>query len=87
MTRADDTILEFLLNSPNDPLIATPRVIEANIEYKIATVRTRIRELYQAGLVDYVNEEQALYTITDKGRAYLSGELDAADLERSDDEG
>ena len=85
MTRADDAILEFLLNKGNRPIVATPAVIEANIDYKISHVRTRLRELESADLVEYYSEERGLYQITDRGRAYLEGELDAADLEASDE--
>ena len=81
MTRADDAILEFLLNEGNKPLIANPSTVEANIDYKISHVRRRLRALQQAGLVEYFDEGRGLYQITDRGRAYLAGELDAKDLE------
>ena len=80
MTRADDAILEFLLNDPNERLNATPAFVELNIEYGISTCRTRIRKLHDAGLVEYHDEERAAYKITDKGEQYLSGQLDAEDL-------
>lgn len=81
MTRADDAILEFLLNKGNRPIVATPAVIEANIDYKISHVRNRLRELESAELVEYHDEDRGLYQITEKGRGYLNGELDAEDLE------
>ncbi|ELZ12112.1 phage PhiH1 repressor protein [Natrinema thermotolerans DSM 11552] len=81
MTRADDAILEFLLNEGNRPLIASPAVIEANIDYRISHVRTRLRELDSAGLVEYYDEDRGLYQITNRGKAYLEGELAAEDLE------
>lgn len=80
MTRADDAILEFLLNEGNKPIISTPAVIEANIDYQISHVRTRLRELENADLVEYYDEDRGLYQITDRGRAYLAGELEKADL-------
>jgi len=81
MTRADDTILEFLLNEGNRPIRATPAVIQANIEYQISHVRNRIRKLHDAGLVEYYNEDSGIYQITDLGSAYLAGELNAGELE------
>lgn len=81
MTRADDTILEFLLNDGNKPLNASPTFVEANIDYKISHIRNRMRKLHEAGLVDYYDEDRGLYRITDLGRDYLSGELNADDLE------
>jgi len=81
MTRADDAILEFLLNEGNKPIVANPGVIEANLAYQISHVRSRLRELDEAGLVEYFDEDRALYQITDRGRAYLAGELDANDLD------
>jgi predicted transcriptional regulator len=81
MTRADDAILEFLLNEGNKPINATPAVVQANVNYQISHVRNRLRELHSAGLVDYYDENRGIYQITDKGRAYLAGDLDADDLE------
>ena len=81
MTRADDAILEFLLNSGNNPLIANPAVIEMNIGFGSSTVRSRIRLLYDADLVEYFDADRGAYQISEKGRAYLSGEIDIEDLE------
>ncbi|QCW03410.1 ArsR family transcriptional regulator [Natrinema pallidum] len=80
MTRADDAILEFLLNEGNRPLIANPSTVEANIDYKISHVRRRLRALQDGGLVEYYDEDRGLYRISERGRAYLEGELDAAEL-------
>ena len=81
MTRADDTILEFLLNDGNESLNASPTFVEANVDYKISHIRNRMRKLYEAGLIEYYDEDRGLYRITDLGRDYLSGDLDASDLE------
>lgn len=80
MTRADDAILEFLLNEGNRSIIANPSTVEANLDYKISHVRRRLRALEQSGLVEYYDKDRGLYQITDRGRAYLQGELDADDL-------
>ena len=84
MTRADDAILEFLLNEGNRQIRASPAVIEANIDYKISHIRNRIRQLHKAGLVEYHDESRGIYELTAKGRAYLAGDLDADDLELHD---
>ena len=81
MTRADDTILEFLLNAGNEDLIATPAVVEMNIEFGISTVRGRLRNLHEAGLVEYYDKSRGAYQISEKGKQYLEGELDASELE------
>lgn len=80
MTRADDAILEFLLNEGNQSIVANPTTVEANIDYKISHVRGRLRALQEGGLVEYYDEDRGLYQITDRGRAYLNGDLDAEDL-------
>jgi predicted transcriptional regulator len=84
MTRSDDAILEFLLNAPARPLRATPRVISANIDFSIRTTRRRVGKLRDAGLIRYYNEKSALYEITEKGEAYLAGELSKDDLDLSE---
>jgi predicted transcriptional regulator len=81
MTRADDAILEFLLNESNRPINANPAVVQANIDYQISHVRNRLRELHSAGLVEYYDKNRGIYRITKKGRAYLTGDLDAEELE------
>ncbi|WP_080505815.1 hypothetical protein [Halomicrobium katesii] len=80
MTAADDRILEFLLNEGNEPIVSTPAVVEMNLDYQITHIRTRLRELHKAGLVEYYDEDRGAYQITDRGRAYLAGELEADDL-------
>jgi len=81
MTAADDRILEFLLNEGNKPLVATPAVIEMNVDYQRTHVNNRLGKLLDAGLVEYYDENRGAYQITDFGRAYLAGELDAEELE------
>lgn len=74
MTRADDAILEFLLNEGNRPLIANPSTVEANIDYKISHVRRRLRALQDGGLVEYSDKDRGLYRISEQGQAYLEGQ-------------
>lgn len=81
MTRADDTILEFLRNQGNREIVANPAVIAANIDYTGSTVRKRVRVLEEEGLIEYHNQVKSLYGITEIGREYLDGQIDADVLE------
>ncbi|NEU59194.1 winged helix-turn-helix domain-containing protein [Halorussus sp. MSC15.2] len=82
MTNADDYILEFLLNEGNKEIVATPSVIAENIDFNSGYVRQRISKLLDAGLIEYHSEPQGMYQITQKGRDYLAGDLDAEELEK-----
>ena len=76
MNQTDDRILELLAESD---LILTPAVIGKNLEYTRNWVSRRIGKLEDASLVEPV--DSGYYRITDRGRAYLSGEIDADELE------
>lgn len=80
MTHVDLDVLEFLLNRPNRELVATPRIIAANIAWKSQTVRDHIIVLRDEGLVEYYDEDDGIYQLSDRGRKYLTGELTAEDL-------
>jgi len=82
MTNADDRILEFLQNDPNREIVATPRVIAENIDFNRGYVTQRLSELLEQGLVEYRDKDSGIYAITERGRAYLDGELNADELER-----
>ena len=84
MTNADDHILEFLLNEGNREIVATPRVIAENIDFNPGYIRQRMSQLLDEGLVEYYDEDAGFYQITDRGRAYLDGNLNADDLERNE---
>ena len=76
MTQADDRILETLDDSG---LLLSPRILAVNNDYTRQHVSRRLSRLVDAGLVERVDE--GLYKVTDQGRAYLAGDLDAEDLE------
>ena len=78
MNQTDDRILELLDESG---LILSPAVIAVNLEYNRSWISRRISKLVDFELVEAVNE--GYYRITDRGRDYLSGDLDADDLEDS----
>lgn len=84
MTNADDRILEFLQNDPNPSIVATPRVIAENIDFNRGYVTQRLSTLREHDLVEYYDKDSGIYQITDLGRTYLKGEIDAETLETTD---
>ena len=79
MTKSDDAILE-LLDESN--LTIPPMAIAFNIEnVSRPTVDRRLPKLEKAGLVKRYDDPRGYTKITDRGRAYLSGEIEAGDLE------
>lgn len=83
MTKSDDAILE-LLDESN--LTIPPMAIAFNIEnVSRPTVDRRLPKLEEAGLVKRYDEPRGYTEITHKGRAYLEGDLNADDLEYTDE--
>lgn len=78
MKPADDIILELLEEEGQ----YTPIVIAEETGYSQKHVNRRCRDLQDHGLLR--NIRRGLYQITDDGRAYLAGELDANELEESE---
>lgn len=76
MTQGDDRILETLESSD---LVLSPAVLAYNTDYTRNYISKRMRKLRENGLVDRVDE--GYYRITDRGRAYLSGEIKSGELE------
>ena len=76
MTQGDDRILETLESSG---LVLSPAVLAYNTDYTRNYINKRIRKLRENGLVDRVDE--GYYQISDRGQAYLSGEINTDDLE------
>lgn len=79
MTKSDDAILEFL---DETGIAIPPTAIAFNLE-KISrpTVDRRLPKLEGAGLVKRYEDPRGYYEITNRGRAYLAGDLDAEELE------
>ncbi|QFU82308.1 hypothetical protein GCU68_07105 [Natronorubrum aibiense] len=75
MTRADDEILEFL----DSQGAGTPKLIANEIDRNNNYIGVRCRKLSSYGLVD--RPSRGFYVITDRGTAYLEGDLDASALE------
>jgi DNA-binding transcriptional ArsR family regulator len=79
MTKSDDAILELL---DECGIAIPPRAIAFNIEnVSEPTVSRRLPKLEKAGLVKRFSDPQGYSKITEKGRDYLRGELDASELE------
>ena len=76
MNQTDDRILQALEETG---MMLTPVVLAKNLDYSRTWVSTRISKLVDAGLIE--NPEGSFYQITDRGRAYLAGDLDGDDLE------
>jgi len=78
MKREDERILEFLA----DRGLATHRLISREAFEKVSPkhVAERLAMLEYAGLCDCEGWES--YELTNRGKEYLSGELDAAHLPR-----
>lgn len=69
---------EILLFFDDHDIYATPKVISANIDYDRQYTSKRCRRLEDAGLLRKV--DSGLYELSEKGRSYLAGDLDADDL-------
>lgn len=81
---AVDPVLEFL----DDHEIAVPSGVivlafdESTSDYPARrTVIRAIKQLEEHGLVERHPEKESYFQITDRGRAYLAGELTAEQLE------
>lgn len=81
MTPVDRDILECLENEGGEELILNPSAIAANIDWGSQTVREHMMVLREHGLVDYTDEGRALHQLSDRGRAWLEGDLPTEELE------
>ncbi|MDS0475281.1 MarR family transcriptional regulator [Natrinema sp. 1APR25-10V2] len=77
MNQTDNRILELLDESD---LILSPAVTAINLDYSRNWVSRRMSQLENANLIEKVNG--SYYQITDRGRAYLSGQIDANELKK-----
>ncbi len=79
MTKSDPAILELFEESG---LTMPPAVVSYNLDgVSHVTVKRRLSELEEHGLLEKAEDKRGYYAITDRGRAYLAGELDADELE------
>lgn len=77
MVTADDRILEYL--SENET--GTPKQMADSglVRFSRSYITQRCKKLVDYGLLRHLGN--GVYIITEEGEEYLSGELDAADLE------
>lgn len=75
MKPTDDQILEILGDSG---LVLSPSIIAFNAGFTRTHVNNRLSEFAEKGLVDRV--ERGKYEISEIGRGYLSGDVDASEL-------
>lgn len=76
----DKEILEVFEESP-DPFLFTGEVADG-IDFSTRGTLNRLHELAEKGLIDTKRSGKVPgWWLTDRGRAYLAGDLDAADLE------
>jgi DNA-binding IclR family transcriptional regulator len=75
----DERILEILSSSN---LVLSPAIISENIEKSRSEVNRRLSELVDKGFIE--RPRRGRYRIAADGRAYLSGDLDASELESND---
>jgi len=80
MTPIDRDILELLENGGSE-LILSPAVMSANLDWSHDSVRSHMKTLREQGLVEYYEKERGLYQLSDRGRAWLAGDLPTEELE------
>lgn len=81
MTPVDRDILARLLNKGNDELRLTPGMIAENLDWGDQAVREHMPILRERGLVEYADETRGVYQLSDRGRAWLAGDLPTEELE------
>ncbi|WP_440764701.1 transcriptional regulator [Natronorubrum sp. DTA7] len=94
MNEVDDAILEYLRELETDTshrISLPPTVVWYNLVDELEvldrsqnTVSRRMNVLSDAELLEKVDEKRGYYRITDRGFAYLEGELDTKKLEFED---
>ena len=82
MNTASDPVLEFL----DEHDIAVPvSVLDIEIDSSRSSISRAVDDLLARGMVERHPDYNTHYQITDVGRAYLAGEVDASDLEPDED--
>ncbi|MFC4449812.1 MarR family transcriptional regulator [Halorussus aquaticus] len=70
---------EILLFFEDHDILVSPKVLAVNIDYDRQYTSKRCRKLTQEGILE--QDDSGLYRLSDKGRKFLSGDLDAEELE------
>ena len=84
MTPVDRDILERLWNEGNCELRLTPGMIAENVDWGDQAVREHVLELRDHGLIEHVDQDRGIYQLSDRGRAWLEGNLPTDALEDDD---
>jgi CTP-dependent riboflavin kinase len=95
MNEADDAILEYFQELETDTghrIALPPTAVWYNLVEELGmldrsqnTISRRMNVLSDTDLLAKTDEKRGYYRITDRGLAYLSGELTASDLDRTED--
>jgi len=81
MNVAADPVLEFL----DDHEIAVPKgVFDNELSVSASSIARALDDLEAYGLIERDDNFSSYYRLTDRGRAYLEGDIDADDLEPDD---
>jgi predicted transcriptional regulator len=81
MTPVDRDILELLRNTGARELRLTPGMIAENVDWGDQAVREHVLTLRDYDLIEHADEDRGVYQLSERGRAWLSGELDTNELE------
>ena len=81
MTRDDYWLLEYLAD-PDEVTVLSPAILAFNLDMSPDHVNRRLSVFVDHGVAEKV--DRGKYEITDRGRAYLAGDLDADELEREE---
>lgn len=74
---------EILLFYDKYDILASAKVISVNIDYTRQYTNKRLNKLTAEGLLEQ-DDESGLFGLSDRGRRFLAGDLDASDLEDDD---
>jgi len=85
LVAADSLILWFMSSAARWRLVASPSTVAINIGMSSSHTNRRMSKLEDAGLLEVV-DERGYYRISDKGEAFILGQLDADDLEDPDED-
>lgn len=79
MTASDDRILELLADSghAHNPRGITNNILNNGDSISYNTVKRRTKKLLDAGFIEDIGGQGTYYKITEDGRAYLRGDLEA----------
>ena len=76
MNTATDPVLEAL---DDTGWALPPKVLYYNLDLSRASVNRALKELLKRDYIDQPDDAGSYYTITEKGRAYLEGDIDASE--------